>query len=212
MARGPGRAAGVVQLAAGDGLVLDPAGPLHYDLASRDYAAWDLAVGARPGTPRGRYFVTARINDGAGQVLEDAALVSVGEPAPPALDLPLDELLPLYLADQQATTDELDLRLLTPDPRLRPGSRGEIAVRLGNATRSQIRGEARLLSPFGSWAGTRPWAQGFTADPAGEVTLTFALTVPATARPGQHWWALVKVMYFGRVRYTEPAAVTIVGS
>jgi len=35
------------------------------------------------------------------------------------------------------------------------------------------------------------------------------VTAPAAARPGQHWWALVKVMYFGRVRYSEPAAVTI---
>jgi hypothetical protein len=37
------------------------------------------------------------------------------------------------------------------------------------------------------------------------------VTVPATARPGQHWWGLVKVMFFGRVRYSEPAAVTVTG-
>jgi hypothetical protein len=154
--------------------------------------------------------VAARIADGAGQLFEDAVLVSVGEPPPPALDRPLDELLPLYQADEQATAAELDLTLLTPDPQLRPGGRGEVAVRLSNATASQIRGEAQLVSSFGSWAGARPWTQGFTAEPSGGVTLTFTMTAPATARPGEQWWALVKVMYFGRVRYSEPASVTII--
>ena len=65
------------------------------------------------------------------------------------------------------------------------------------------------MSPFGSWAQTRPWARGFTAEPDGGATLGFTVTVPAAARPGQHWWALVKVMYFGRVRYSEPVAVTV---
>ena len=61
-------------------------------------------------------------------------------------------------------------------------------------------------------AGALPWTQGFAAGPSGTATLAFAVTAPATAYPGQHWWALVKVMYFGRVRYSEPAAITVVGS
>jgi alpha-mannosidase len=209
VACGPAAAGGTVQLAAGSGLVLEPAGPLHYDLRPRGYACWDLAVRARPGARRGRHFVAARITDGAGQLLEDAALVSVGEPPAPGLDLPLDELFPLYQADQDATAAELGLRLLTPGLQLRPGGRGEVAARLSNNTASQIRGEAQLVSPFGSWAGARPWTQGFAVGPSGGVTLAFTMTAPTTARPGQHWWALVKVMYFGRVRYSEPAAVTI---
>ena len=100
------------------------------------------------------------------------------------------------------------MALLTPDLRLRPGGRGELAVRLGNATAAPVRGEAQLVSPFGSWAETRPWTRGFTAGPA-EATLAFGVTVPATARPGQHWWALVKVMYFGRARYSDPAAISV---
>lgn len=155
--------------------------------------------------------MTARIADGSGQVLEDAVLVSIGEPPAPALDLPLEELIPLYEADQQALAAELDLALLSPDVRLRPGGRGEIAVRLSNATASGIRGEAQLLMPFGCWEVTgRPWTQGFTADASASVTLTFTLAAPAAARPGQHGWALVKVMCFGRVRYSEPAAVTVI--
>jgi hypothetical protein len=41
--------------------------------------------------------------------------------------------------------------------------------------------------------------------------MSFTVSAPATARPGQHWWALVKVMYFGRLRYSEPAVVRITG-
>ena len=208
---GPEPAAGVVQLGAGSGLSLEPAGPLPYDLRPGGYASWDVVVRAGPGASPGRRFVTAQIADGSGQRFEDAALVTIGEPAPPALDLPLDDLLPLYLADQEATAAELHVTLLTPSLRLPPGGSGEITVRLGNATAAQIRGEAQLVSPFGSWAQTRPWTQGFTARPSGDVTLAFGVAVPATARPGQQWWALVKVMYFGRARYTEPAAISVSG-
>jgi alpha-mannosidase len=209
VACGTAPASGTVQLDPGAQLALEPAGPLRYDLAARAHASWDLSVRALPGAAHGRHFVTARIADG-GQVFEDAVLVSVGEPAAPALDLPLNELFPLYLADQQKLAAELDLALLTPQLRLRPGERGEIAVRLGNTTATQIRGEAQLVSPFGSWAGARPWTQGFAADPGGEVTLGITVAPAATARPGQHWWALVKVMYFGRVRYSESASVMVV--
>jgi alpha-mannosidase len=208
VACGTAPASGTVQLDAGGQLSLEPAGPLSYDLRARDHASWDLTVRARPGTRPGRHFVAARIADG-GQVFEDAVLVSVGEPAAPALDLPLDELFPLYLADQQRAAEELDLALLTPELRLPPGGRGEIAVRLGNATASPIRGEAQLVSPFGSWAQARPWTQGFTVEPGHDVTLSTVVTAAATARPGENWWALVKVMYFGRIRYTEPASVTV---
>jgi len=38
--------------------------------------------------------------------------------------------------------------------------------------------------------------------------LRFAVDVPVTARRAE-WWALVKVMYYGRVRYTEAIPVII---
>jgi alpha-mannosidase len=210
VACGTGPASGAVQLDAGGQLRLEPSGPLRYDLAPLGHACWDLTVRALPGARRGRHFVAARIT-ARGQVFEDAALVSVGELAAPALDLPLDELFPLYLADQQRLAAELDLALLTPEVRLRPGGRGGIALRLRNATASQVRGEAQLVSPLGSWAEVLPWTQGFSAEPGAEVTVRATVAAAATARPGQHWWALVKVMYFGRVRYSEPASVTITG-
>jgi alpha-mannosidase len=209
VACGVAPASGTVQLDPGPQLALEPRGPLSYDLGARGHSSWDLTVRALPGAAPGRRFVTARIADG-GQVFEDAVLVSVGEPAAPALDLPLNELFPLYLADQQKLAAELDLALLTPQLRLRPGEGGEIAVRIGNTTAAQIRGEAQLVSPFGSWAQAPEWTRGFAAEPGAELTLSMTVTAPPTARPGQHWWALVKVMYFGRVRYSESASVTVV--
>jgi len=214
VACGPIPAAGAVQIdagpaGAGDEIAVEPAGPLRYDLGPLGHVGWDLTVRARPESRAGRHFVTARIAGDDGQAFEDAVLVSVGEPAAPALGLPLEELFPIYLADQQKATAELDLALLSPRLELRPGGRAEIALRLRNDTAAPIRGEAQLVSPFGSWAQTRPWTRGFTAEPDGGATLGFTVTVPAAARPGQHWWALVKVMYFGRVRYSEPVAVTV---
>jgi alpha-mannosidase len=148
--------------------------------------------------------------------------------------MPLEDLIPLYEADQRAVAAEVELELLTPELVLRPGELGEITVRLRNATASQIRGEAQLVSPFGTWAQARSrtplpvpdrvprwvpdwapdwvpdWVRDFTAAPAADITLSFTVAAPATARPGQHWWALVKMAYFGRVRYTDPAAVIVV--
>jgi hypothetical protein len=92
-----------------------------------------------------------------------------------------------------------------------PGEKSEIAVSLRNATASPLRGEAQLVSPFGSWDQVRPWTLGFSAGAGNTATVRFAVTVPAVARSGQHWWAIVKVMYFGRVRYTEPVAVSVGG-
>jgi hypothetical protein len=43
------------------------------------------------------------------------------------------------------------------------------------------------------------------------VELEYPVSFPATARPGSHWWALAKVMYFGRVRYTESAQIRVTG-
>jgi hypothetical protein len=153
--------------------------------------------------------VAARIRDGLGQLLEDAALVTVGQPASPDLSLPLEELLPLIDADQRALAAEIGLALSADELSLAPGQRGELAVSISNRTGSQVRGEAQVISPFGSWNLLGPWTLGFAADPGGEVTLRYPVSVPASARPGAEWWAIFKIMYFGRVRYTSPVRVMV---
>ena len=208
---GPEPASGAVQLDVPDGLSVQPAGPLRYDLPGLGHASWELSVRAQAGAAAGRYFVVAQITDAAGQRLEDAALIAVGEAADPPLTMPVRQLAARLAALDQATAAEAELRLLTPRLELGPGRSGEIRAVLANRTASALRGEAQLVSPFGSWAQTAPWTSGFSAAPGGEAELAFSVAWPATARPGQHWWALIKVMYFGRVRYTEPVSVSVPG-
>ena len=182
-----------------------------YDLRGRGYADWNVTVRARPGAPPGRYVVAAQISDDLGQVIEDAAMVQAGGPGEPDLYAPLQELLPMIEAGAAAATAELALAVRTPELRIAPGRRAELAVELTSGLASPIRGEAQLVSPFGSWESLGPWTQGFGIAAGGRAAVTFRAAVPASARPGTRWWAVVKVMFFGRVRYSEAVPVTVTG-
>ena len=184
-------------------------GALRYDLPANGFASWDVTAQAAAGTTDGRYFVTARITDGLGQVLEDTALVTVGEAGGPDASLEPEELFFRLQSDVMALAGEADLELLTPELRLRPGAAGQLTVRVASHLRSQLRGEVQLVSPVGTWPTTGPWTQAVEAGPGGEATASFTVTVPPTAGPGWESWLLVKLMYFGRVRYS-PAARLIV--
>ena len=212
VAGGPESASGLVTLDVPPGLVVEPTGPdtpLCYELDGGGFASWDLTARVLPGTPPGRYYVAARILDDLGQSLEDAALVTVGEPAAPPLDLPLDELLPLLEADGQAAAAEIGLRLLPAAVAIGAGRAGELSVQVTNRTAAPIRGECQLISPLGTWQLLRPWTRGFAAQPGELLTLCYSVRLPASARPGSHWWALAKVMYFGRIAYSECARIEV---
>ncbi len=157
----------------------------------------------------GRGFVTARITDACGQMIEDSVLLTAGQPAPPPPDTPLAEFAIRQQAVDDAQAAELDVSVADRELTLRPGETGAIEVRLASTCVSELRGEAQLVSPFGSWQQAGPWTAGFTIGPGASTVARFAVTAAATARPGEQWWALVKVMYFGRLRYTEPVQVTI---
>jgi hypothetical protein len=157
----------------------------------------------------GRYVIAAQVSDDLGQVIEDAAVLNAGGPGAPDLYRPHDEVLPLIEAETAATTRELTLTVPTPRLRLAPGGTAELTVELASSMASQLRGEAQLISPFGSWESLGPWTQGFRIEPRGRASVRFQVRIPAATRPGTQWWALVKVMYFGRVRYTEAVPVTV---
>jgi hypothetical protein len=215
VACGPAGGSGQVELVVPDGLAATVAGldgataPLRYDLAPNGFAAWDVAVSALPGTAGGRYFLTARITDQLGQVLEDAALVTVGEPGGPDPDLEPEELFFRLQSEVIALASEADLEPVNPEVRLAPGESGELTVRIASHLASQLRGEAQLVSPFGTWQAAGPWTQPVTVPPGGEATVRFTVTVPATAAPGWESWLLVKLMYFGRVRYSESVRLAV---
>src|SRR5262249_37393367 len=179
-------------------------------LTACGFAAWDVQLRVPDDSASARHFVAARIIDDVGQLLEDVAVIAVGEAAPPAADAPLDELLPALETISVAEAAEATLTGLTGHLELPPGGHGSVAVRLANGTASELRGEAQLISPHGSWAAHQAWTTGFVAEPGGSVELSFNVAIPRDARPGQRWWALVKVMYFGRQRYSEPVWITVI--
>ena len=114
VACGTGPMAGEVTLEVPPGLAVTgpdgtPAGPLEYSLTERGYARWDLPVAALPGTRPGRYFVSARTADDLGQVLEDTALITVGEPPAPARGMPREQLDALLVADLVAREAEVEV-------------------------------------------------------------------------------------------------------
>lgn len=183
---------GRLELESPDGLAVTASGDLGYHLAPGEHASFDVEVG--PGhAPPGRYFFAARVRDDLGQTLEDVVAVDVG--GGPA----------------EGGEPELAVTLETTGVRLPPGAAGTIAVRLDNRCRGAIRGEAQLLSPYGTWEVVRPWTHGFTVAAGASATLSYQVRVPVGARPGGYW-ALVKVMYHGRVHYTEAVPFEVAGA
>jgi hypothetical protein len=182
---------------------------LRYDLPANGFASWDLAVRAADGATDGRYFVAARISDALGQVLEDTLLVTVGEAGPPDASLEPEELFFRMQSDVQALVGEAAIEVLTPQLRLAPGGSGELTVTVTSRLGSQLRGELQLISPIGTWQSTGPWTQPVEVGPGGESTVSFRVAVPATAEPGWESWLLVKLMYFGRVRYSPAISLTV---
>jgi alpha-mannosidase len=209
VACGPAPASGLIRLTAPDDIVLAPSGPVNYDLGPLGHQDWEITVAARPGTQAGRRFVLAQIEDAVGQVIEDSAMLAIGQPPEPRLDVPLAEAEAMQRAARTAQDGEVDISLVSPSLAVRPGGSGSIDIVVRNRAGSAIHGEAQLLSPFGSWQQTRPWTTGFAIAAGQAETLRFTVAIPATARRGEQWWTVVKLMYFGRVAYTEPAEVTV---
>lgn len=191
-------ASGEVALDVPAGLHVEPAGPFRYDLGAGSHATFPVTVRTLDASP-GTYVVAARIRDDLGQTLEDAVAVSVsGAASGPFVAAALHPA-----GSEPAAT-----------VRVGPGERAELTLRLTNLLRSELRGEAQLLSPDGTWGGRdgvaiTPWTRGVIV-PAGEtIEVPFVVDAPPTARPGAHWWAAVRVACFGQVHYTETVSVEI---
>jgi alpha-mannosidase len=184
---------GTVELDVPDGLVVSPAGPYDYDLATGEHRHFDLRVS---GSAPGQYFVAARIRDPYGQILEDAVAVTV----PPAA--------PVTLAADLGPAGVV----------VAPGSTARLTLRLHNTAAGPVHGEAQLLSPFGTWGGAGddleagPWIQGFMLPAGGTGNVGFTVTAPAGARIGGQWWALARVAAFGQVAYSPAVSLRIAES
>ena len=110
--------------------------------------------------------------------------------------------------DDDPPFDELAVELLDQSIAVVPGERARLRVSLRNCVASEIRGEAQVISPYDTWGFLHPWTQGFAVGVGGETALEFTVE-PPVGSPAGAWWALVKVMYFGRLRYTESIPVEV---
>ena len=231
--RTEGAAAGSVALIVPPGWEATPAERI-YRLAPGAHLAFDASVRPAPGAAPGRYFVAARITDDAGQDHEDVVTIDhrPGEdgrgPAPvqeersAALAWAVERALATAGIDPEpgATSNagarhdpggELQVELVSGEITVAPGGDATLRVSLRNQAASEIRGEAQILSPLETWATITPWTQGFAVEAGGETILSFGVAPPRDVVAGTYW-ALVKVMYFGRMHYSASVPVTILAS
>jgi hypothetical protein len=101
---------------------------------------------------------------------------------------------------------ELEVLVLGRELRLTAGAEARLRVRIRNRTESEIRGEAQVLSPHETWGFIGPWTQGFAVGAGEEQEIDFRIAPPFDTDGGTYW-ALVKVMWFGRLAYTESVAL-----
>jgi alpha-mannosidase len=177
-------ATGHLELAVPDGLTATPTpGKLHYDLADGKFAEWEIHVG---GAMNGIRFLTAGIRDDQGRIWEDAAAIGNG----------VDPL--------EVTTGPSVLLLA-------PGDSTEMRVRVTNRGSSPLRGEAQVISPYGTWGQDvliAPWTLPFEVEAGQTTELGFPVHATTTANAGM-WWALAKVSAFGHLHYSETTQIEV---
>lgn len=89
-----------------------------------------------------------------------------------------------------------------------PGGRATVGVCLHNRTRGEIRAELQLVSPWGTWDAIAEPIRGVALPAGGSETVTFDVVPPRDADPGR-FWALVKVMWFGRCQYAPTVELVL---
>ncbi|MFH8384098.1 NEW3 domain-containing protein [Kitasatospora sp. NPDC018058] len=158
----------------------------------------------------GLHFAAVRIEHD-GQQIEDVVTIAVGE---------LPELLPVpgdtpedWTAAQgtKATTGRdtgLSVDVSHETLRVTPGGRTTFGLTLTNRSRGEIRGELQLVSPWGTWEAVADPVRGFTVPAGSAMTVDFAITAPESTDPGSYW-ALAKVMWFGRCQYAPTVALVV---
>ncbi|MFG2917094.1 NEW3 domain-containing protein [Kitasatospora sp. NPDC048298] len=179
---------------------LEPGGHLRFPVTLTPPA------GAEPGL----YFAAVRIEHD-GQQIEDVVTIAVGD-LPGVLPVPGDTPEDWTIAQgTKATTGRdtgLDVAVSRETLRVVPGGRNFLAVTLTNRTRGEIRGELQLVSPWGTWHTIAEPVRGFTVAAGSTTTVQFDVTVPESTDPGSYW-ALAKVMWFGRCQYAPTVALVV---
>ncbi|MFE6502589.1 NEW3 domain-containing protein [Kitasatospora sp. NPDC057738] len=185
-------------------------GSRPYRLEAGGHLRFPVTVTPPAGAEPGLYFAAVRIEHD-GQRIEDVVTIAVGE-LPGLLPAPGDTPEDWTIAQgTKATTGRdtgLDVEVSTETLRVAPGGRATLSLVLTNRTRGEIRGELQLVSPWGTWEAVADPVRGFTAPAGTATTVDFPVTVPESTDPGAYW-ALAKVMWFGRCQYAPTVALVV---
>ncbi|WP_354643797.1 NEW3 domain-containing protein [Kitasatospora camelliae] len=181
-----------------------------YRLAAGGHLRFPVTVTPPPDAEPGLYFVAVRTAYD-GQEVEDVATVAVGD-LPALLPVP-GEVPEDWSAAQgtQATSGRdtgLTVGVAGQSLHLTPGGRAELRVLLANRTRGEIRGELQVVAPWGIWEALPDPVRGFTLAAGARTEIAFPVEVPAGTEPGAYW-ALAKVMWFGRCQYAPTVALVV---
>ncbi len=195
-----GTQAGRIEIVAPPDWAVSPASRL-FSLAAGAFvqvsARFEVPAHTRPG----RYFISARVVDEAGQVQEDVLTVdvlpSLVEAPPPA---PFSHPSGQFAAEVEAWLESSALTVA-------PGGEASLGLVLVNRTAGEIRAEVQLVSPVETWPWTGPWSQALSIGPGAQGRA--AVTVRAPAEAPLSSWALFKVTYFGRLWYSPAVALEL---
>ncbi|WP_371501937.1 glycoside hydrolase [Kitasatospora sp. NBC_00374] len=181
-----------------------------YRLAASGQLRFPVTLTPPAGVEPGLYFAAVRIGYG-GQQVEDVATVAVGElpallPAPG--DIPEDWTAAQGTKSAAARETGLSVTATAASVRIRPGGRASLRLVLTNRTRGEIRGELQVVAPWGIWETVAAPVRGFSVAAGTEQTVTFDLAAPPDAEPGAYW-ALTKVMWFGRCQYSPTVELVV---
>jgi uncharacterized membrane protein len=200
---------GTASLLAPQGWEVGP-GRRPYRLEAGGHLRFPVTLRPPAGTAPGLYFVAARV-EYAGQSVEDVATIAVGDlpqVLPVAGEVPEDWAAAQGSKAATGRDTGLSVDVVSSSLRLVPGGRAELGVVLANRTRGEIRGELQLVSPWGTWGAIADPVRGFSLPAGAERTITCEVAVPRDAEAGAYW-ALAKVMWFGRCQYAPTVELVI---
>ena len=201
-----------------------------FRLAPGAHLSFDAQVRPADGASPGRYFVAARITDDTGSSEDvvtidlergtdgrgprpgdgerSASLAWAVQRALATAGIEPDPGIPVDLRGGAELTGEIEMDVALDEATVTVGQRAKLRATLRNTAADEVRGEIQVISPLETWTSITPWTQGFTVAPGEEAVVTFDVTPPPDAVPGQYW-ALIKVMYFGRILYSDTVPVRI---
>ena len=194
------------------GWTADP-GTRPVRLAESGHTRFPLTVTAPTDADAGLYFARVQLAVGA-DLLEDVITMVVQGgaaddiiPPPAGPEVNHAEQLKGTTADT-ARPLGLELSVVTESVDVTCGEKAVLTVRATSTASDNIDGEAMVVSPWGTWHLIGPYTSGFHVPADSSTDVSFEVAAPPHAQPGT-WWAMVKLMWFGRVQYSPAIPVRV---